>query len=32
MISIVLKVLDRVECVYEDGKGHNYGTVIVRKV
>jgi hypothetical protein len=32
MISIVLKVLDRVECIYEDGKGHNYGTVIVRKV
>ena len=32
MISLVVKVLDRVECVYEKGKGHNYGTVIVRKI
>ena len=32
MISLVEKVLDRVECIYEEGKGHNYGTVIVRKI
>ena len=32
MISLVVNVLDRIDCVYEAGKGHNYGTVIVRKV
>ncbi|MDA9608718.1 hypothetical protein N9S24_01510 [SAR86 cluster bacterium] len=32
MISLVVNVLDRIDCVYEVGKGHNYGTVIVRKV
>jgi|TARA_B110000305_G_C19449553_1_gene647013 hypothetical protein len=32
MISLVVNVLDRIDSVYEAGKGHNYGTVIVRKV
>jgi hypothetical protein len=32
MISLVVNVLGRIDCVYEVGKGHNYGTVIVRKV
>ena len=32
MISLVTEVLKRVDCVFEEGKGHNYGTVIVRKV
>ena len=32
MISLVIQVLDRVGSIYEEGKGHNYGTVIVRKI
>ena len=32
MISLVIEVLKRVDCVFEEGKGHNYGTVIVRKI
>ena len=32
MVSLVTEVLKRVDCVFEEGKGHNYGTVIVRKV
>ena len=32
MISLVIQVLDRVGSIYEEGKGYNYGTVIVRKI
>ena len=32
MISLVIQVLDRVGSIYEEGKGHNYGTVIVRQI
>lgn len=32
MISLVVAVLERVGCIFEEGKGHNYGTVIVRQI
>ena len=32
MISLVIQVLDRVGSNYEEGYGHNYGTVIVRQI
>ena len=32
MISLVIQVLDRVGSIYEEGKGHNYGTVIDRQI
>jgi hypothetical protein len=32
MISLVEIVLKRVGCIFEVGKGHNYGTVMVRKI
>ena len=32
MISLVIQVLDRVGSIYEEGKGHNNGTIKDREI